>query len=38
MNGVPGRGHTDPGPGYMAKLRADLGTQWVNVKKCLSLS
>jgi hypothetical protein len=27
MNGVPGRGHTDPGPGYMAKLRADLGTQ-----------
>lgn len=27
MNGMPGRGHTDPGPGYMAKLRADLGTQ-----------
>lgn len=27
MNGVPGRGHTDPGPGYMAKLRADLGAQ-----------
>lgn len=27
MNGAPGRGHTDPGPGYMAKLRADLGTQ-----------